>query len=201
LSRYDYVKRKTSYDNWFQWIRKNVQKANPLLWAVDNSLACAPRPLRYHPTFGGRGPIIPQEARPVLDEWLKSVKNQGIGTIVVLATCNEMKRYASVVTPLADLLALYRSCGFLVHHHPVEDPHHAVGSAKAELLDQVEALKQVVLAEYGKRTGGMLIHCSGGMDRSAPIAAYVANETIGDCPFSCFAHAESSIFGLLPLPA
>jgi len=160
-----------------------VQAANPLLWVVDKRLACAPRPLRYHQRFGGRVSLLSPEAAPALREWLESLRTHGIGTIVVLATAGEMKRYSSVVAPLPDLLSLYRSFGFLVHHHPVEDPLHAPVSAKAGILDQIEALKPIILAEYEERTGGMLLHCSGGMDRTAPMAAFVANETGGVCPF------------------
>ncbi len=169
--------------DWRTWIRNNVQAANPLLWIVENSLACAPRPLRYHPKFGGRVPLIPREAAPALREWLDSLKAHGIGTIVALATPGEMKRYSSVIAPQPDLISLYRSLGFLVHHHPVEDPAHVAASAKAGILDQMEALKPTILAEYQERTGGMLIHCSGGMDRTAPIAAFVASESVGACPF------------------
>jgi hypothetical protein len=73
-------------DRWRTWIRNNVRAANPLLWVVENRLACAPRPLRYDRTFGGRIPLLPPEAAPALREWLESLKAQGIGTIVVLAT-------------------------------------------------------------------------------------------------------------------
>jgi Cyclin-dependent kinase inhibitor 3 (CDKN3) len=172
-----------SEENWRRWIRKNVQAANPLLWILDNSLACAPRPLRYHPTFGGRVELIAPEAAPVLREWLEALRAYGIGTIVALATPGEMKRYSAVVSPQPDLLSLYRSFGFLVHHHPVEDPAHSPLSAKVGILRQMERLGPVVIAEYEKRVGGMLISCSGGMDRSAPIAAFVANKVAGPFPF------------------
>lgn len=121
----------TNEEKWRAWIRKNVRLANPLLWVAERSLACAPRPLRYHPTFGGRVPLIVPEAAPVLREWLEGVKNQGIGTIVALATPGEIRRYASAVAPEKDLLSLYQSFGFMIHHHPVEDPAHAPGSARA----------------------------------------------------------------------
>lgn len=44
---------------WHERIRvakldSDVQAANRLLWIVENRLACAARPLRYHPKFGGR---------------------------------------------------------------------------------------------------------------------------------------------------
>lgn len=172
-----------SEENWRAWIRRNVRAADPLLWVLERSLACAPRPLRYHPTFGGRVALIAPDAAPVLREWLEGLRICGIGTIVALATPGEMKRYAAAVAPESDLLSLYRSLGFLVHHHPIEDPAHAPASARGGILQQMEALRPVVFAEYQKCVGGMLISCSGGMDRSAPIAAYVANKVAGPCPF------------------
>jgi hypothetical protein len=172
-----------SEESWRKWIRKSVQAANPLLWILDNCLACAPRPLRYHPAFGGRVPLIASQAAPVLREWLEAVRMSGVGTIVVLATPGELKRYSLVASPEPDLLSLYRSFGFLVHHNPVEDPAHAPAYARVGILQQMEALKPVVFAEYQTRIGAMLISCSGGMDRSAPIAAFVASKAAGPCPF------------------
>jgi hypothetical protein len=170
--------------DWRRWIRNNVKAADPLLWIIDTSLACAPRPLRYHPKFGGRVPLIPAGAAPALREWLRLLRDHGVGTIVVLATHEEMKRYSSVVAPEPDLLSVYRYFGFLVHHHRIEDPRHAAAaSAKAGILDQIEALKPIVFREYQQRTGGMLVHCSGGMDRTAPIVAFIASESVGACPF------------------
>ncbi len=161
-----------------RWIRKNVQAANPLLWVVEKSLACSPRPLRYHPEFGGRSRLIPLEAAPALSRWLDSVKGQGIGTIVCLATAGEMKRYSLVVQPHSDLLSLYKSSGLVVYTHPVEDPAHAADSDRMGILEQLEALKPTILGEYCGRIGAMLIHCSGGMDRTAPIAAFVATHSL-----------------------
>ncbi len=169
-------------DAWRTWIRKHVQSAG-LLWVIEGRLACSPRPLRYHPRFGGRLPQLPPEAGPILGEWLQSLKNRSVGTIVVLATDGEMKRYATAVAPAPDLLSLYRSLGFVVHHHPIEDPLHAPASEKGGIISQIEALKPIVLTEYQARTGGMLLHCSGGMDRSAPVAAFIASESVGRCPF------------------
>jgi Cyclin-dependent kinase inhibitor 3 (CDKN3) len=167
-----------SESEWQSWIRKNVQAANPLLWVVEKSLACAPRPLRYHPKFGGREVrLLPTEAASALSAWLESIKEQGIGTIACLATPGEMKRYSLVVSPHPDLLSLYKSSGFVVHAHPVEDPAHAGASARKGILEQLESLKPAILSEYRNRTGAMLIHCSGGMDRTAPIAAFVASHS------------------------
>ncbi len=171
-----------SETEWRSWIRRNVQAANPLLWVLEPTLACTPRPLRYHREFGGRVPVIPPQAAPALIEWLDSVKNRGIGTIVCLATPGELKRYSLVASPRPDLLSLYQSLGFLVHHHPVEDPRHAPASKKQGIRERLEALRPTILREYQARTGGMLIHCSGGMDRSAPVAAFVASRSVGCTP-------------------
>jgi len=133
---------------WRSWIRKNVQAANPLLWVIEKSLACAPRPLRYDPKFGGRVPfLIPSEATSALSEWIAALKDEGIGTIVCLAPPGELNRYSLVVFPLADLISLYRSSGFVVHPHPVEDPAYASAHEKGGILKQMEALKPTILSE------------------------------------------------------
>lgn len=155
------------------WIRSRIRSADPALWVIECQLACSPRPLRYHSVFGGRIPSIPVEARPALLEWLRRLRSDGIGTIVVLATSAELNRYTPVVSPHNDLIDFYKSHGFVVHHHPVEDPAHARAAERPGILAQMTTLKPIVLQEFGTRSGAMLIHCSGGMDRTSPVAAYV----------------------------
>ncbi len=145
-----------------------------MLWVLEKSLACSPRPLRYNERFGGRIPSLPREANTAVIHWLNSVRDLGIGTIVCLATPGELKRYAPAVGTATDLLALYRSNGFVVHHHPVQDPAHARGNTQVRILEQLERLKPVVYDEYRSRTGAFLIQCSGGMDRASPVAAFIA---------------------------
>jgi len=164
---------------WRGWIRQNVQAADPLLWVIEKRLACAPRPLRYHPVFGGRIPLIPSEAASALLEWIASIKHRGVKTIMCLATPGEMMRYASATSPHGDLLSLYRSSGLEVHSHPIVDPAHVAPHNRTGILKQIESLKPIVLSEYRSRAGALLIHCSGGMDRTAPIAAYIASRSEG----------------------
>ncbi len=163
-----------SEKQWKHWIRKRVQGAAPVLWILEERLACSPRPLRYRGPFRGRIPVLPPEAHGPLVEWLASLRELGIGTITCLATLGELRRYSPALAGAANLLALYSSSGFRVHHHPVEDPHHAPEEARGGILEQLEQLKPVVYDEYLSRTGAFLIHCSGGMDRASPVAAYIA---------------------------
>ncbi len=159
---------------WRQWIRSRVRAAAPLLWVLEGRLACSPRPLRYHSDFGGRLLLLPSGAAGTLSNWLLSVQQQGIRTIVCLATPGEIKRYAAVIGPHRDLIALYRFRGFVVHHHPIEDPVHASVEARPRILEQLEQIKPIVLEEYHQRAGSLLIHCSGGMDRASPVTAFIA---------------------------
>jgi protein tyrosine/serine phosphatase len=46
----------------------------------------------------------------------------------------------------------------------------------------MEALQPTILSEYQARKGAMLIHCSGGMDRTAPIVAFIASHSTGSAP-------------------
>jgi hypothetical protein len=159
---------------WRRWIRERVQRASPLLWVLEQNLACSPRPLRYHPQFGGRAPCLPPEAYEALKEWISSVRENGIRTVVVLATDGELRRYLPAIGKATDLLALYRSAGFVVHHHGVEDPAHASPEAAPRLLEQIARLKSIIYDEYLSGPRALLIHCSGGMDRASPIAASIA---------------------------
>ncbi len=163
-----------SEKEWRQWIRSKVQGAAPLLWVLNRRLACSSRPLRYHARFGGRLLFFPPEAADALSEWLEAVRQEGIGTITCLATHGELKRYATLTGPDEGLVSFYRHRGFRVHHHPIEDPRHAPREARAGILEQLERLKPVVFDEFQHRSGALLLHCSGGMDRSAPVAAFIA---------------------------
>lgn len=159
------------------WIRDRIQAADPALWVIESKLACSPRPLRYHSQFGGRIPSIPAAARPDLERWLAALRSIGIGTIVVLVTPGEMRRYAAVVAPSGDLVSFYESERFVVHAHPIEDPAHAAVAARPGILGQLQDLKPVIFREFEARVGAMLVHCSGGMDRTSPIGAYIANRS------------------------
>jgi hypothetical protein len=156
-----------------------VQASDPFLWVLEGHLACSPRPLRYHPQFGGRVPRLSCEATAALLTWLLAVRRKGIGPITGLATPGEPKRYADAAGTPADLMALYRTEGVAVHHHP-KDPARVSAEARVGILEQLERLKPVVLGEYEERAGGLLIHCSGGMDRAAPMAALITSRKGGD---------------------
>src|SRR3989442_7121662 len=114
-----------SETEWRSWIQKNVQAVNPLLWVIEKSLACAPGPLRYHGEFGGRVPLIPSEAPSALSEWPDSLKDRGIGTIVCLATVEEMRRQSLIVSPQADLVSTEPSLGSVAHDQSVAHTAHA----------------------------------------------------------------------------
>jgi hypothetical protein len=53
-----------SEKDWTRWIRERVQGAAPVLWVLEKSLACSPRPLRYDERFGGRIPSLPHRQMP-----------------------------------------------------------------------------------------------------------------------------------------
>jgi hypothetical protein len=159
---------------WRKWIRERVQAADPMLWVLASRLACSPRPLRYHPAYKDHRGILPSEAHDELYRWVDRIRWPGIGLIVCLATAAELRRYTAAAAPQPGLLDLYRSQGIEVHHLPVEDPHHASSGAKVGIKAQLELLKpriHILFRQSGKAT---LLHCSGGMDRSTPIAAYIA---------------------------
>jgi hypothetical protein len=111
-------------------------------------------------------PRLPCEATEAVFTWLLAVRRKGIGTITCLATPGELKRYADVIGIHADLTSFYRSEGLVVHHHPIEDPARVSAEVRFGILERLERLKPVVFSEYEGRVGGLLIHCSGGMDRA-----------------------------------
>ena len=67
-----------------------------LLWVIPGLLACAHRPLRHHPQFGGSRRNLPPEAQSSIFNWVDRIKDQGIRGIISLMHPKEMNHYSQV---------------------------------------------------------------------------------------------------------
>ena len=55
-----------------------------LVWVIPKALACAHRPLRHHPRFGGSGLDLPSESAVEVRDWVRRIKKYGIHSIICL---------------------------------------------------------------------------------------------------------------------
>lgn len=143
-----------------------------LLWILDERLACAHRPLRHHPLYGGSGEPIPRDATRLVLEWTASVRSAGIASIISFMHDRDLRCYSELELEAEDLLQFYEHQGFTVARLPWEDPAHSKTSpaAKQKKLEQCRA---AALDAFDRLPKPALLQCSAGIDRSAPAAAYI----------------------------
>jgi len=74
-----------------------------------------------------------------------------------------------------DLLAYFKAQGLSIAHHPYEDPTHK-HTPPTQARKTHERIRSEALHSYDDLPKPVLIQCSAGEDRSAPIAAYIYAE-------------------------
>jgi len=148
-------------------------QSNLLVWVIPNTLACAHRPLRYHPEFCGSGLELPIEATSAVLQWVEQVKTCGIRGIICLMHPKELRHYAKLNFGASDLLNLYEKAGFTVRHLPWEDPRHRPVTDLRSFRDELIQIRDEALTAFDSLPKPVLLHCSAGQDRSAPVAAYI----------------------------
>lgn len=143
-----------------------------LIWLLGGDLACSQRPLRYHPTFGGRGKL-PPEAKPLIVKWVDRVKSLGIRSIISLLEDQQHEKYyinGGLNLHPEGLYGYYRSKGFECCVIPIVDSPRSVKSNCGK------ALVAEVLAAFDRMSKPVLLHCSAGIDRTSPVAAHIASK-------------------------
>jgi hypothetical protein len=152
--------------------------SNLVVWVLDGALACAQRPLRRHPVFGGRKPL-PPEARNAVIEWVRRIAAMGFESIICLSHEKELKYYISLDLHPDGLLGFYRSSGLKVEHLGWPDPAHAQTSAERERrMALVDHIRVEASEAFERMPKPVLLHCSSGIDRSPPVAAFIVGKHI-----------------------
>jgi len=143
-----------------------------LHWVILDRLACAHRPLRHHPRYGGSGNNLDSSATGLVHDWVKEVQRCGIKGIISLMHDRDLRYYTALDLGTADLLGFYEQHGFEVSHIPWEDPHHKK-STLTEKRRMFLRVRQKALAAYDVLPKPVLVQCSAGIDRSSPVAAFI----------------------------
>ncbi len=150
------------------------EDSNLVVWVLDGAFACAQRPLRRHPIFGGRKPL-PPEARSAVIGWVRRIVARGFVGIICLSHEKELRYYEPLRLHPDGLLGFYRASGLEVKHLPWPDPAHAHTAAERKRrMALVERIKAEASEAYECMPKPVLLHCSSGIDRSPPVAAFIA---------------------------
>jgi hypothetical protein len=143
-----------------------------ICWIKQNELACTVRPLRRHPLYAYGRLTLPPEARPLVDDWITFVKVENIRSILSLMHDADLACYRLLGFRNENLLDHLMDAGFQIAPCPYEDPHYKKSSHQEKLATLVEVRKRALIA-FRKLPAPVLIMCSSGIDRSAPVAAFI----------------------------
>ncbi len=147
---------------------------------IPDALACAHRPLRHHPQYGGSGRDLPTEATSEVARWVDLIRDFGIHTIISLIHPKELRHYAHLDLGAEDLIYFYRKSGFEVRHIPWEDPAHRPTSERFTFQEELTRIREEALRAFDELPKPVLLHCSAGIDRSSPVAAYIWSKHEGE---------------------
>jgi hypothetical protein len=103
------------------------------------------------------------------------LKVEGIRSIISLMHDGDTDCYRSLALADGDVLAYLESQGFVAARHKYEDPAHK-HTPEAQARKLLVQIRAEALASYDGLTKPVVMLCSAGQDRSAPVAAYIATQ-------------------------
>ena len=95
--------------------------------------------------------------------------------MICLMHPKELRYYDNLDGVPTGLLGLYKGYGLEVCHIQWADPAHAATPKdRGVLRNQVHQIKHQAYAAFTRLQKPVLLHCSAGIDRSAPVAEHIA---------------------------
>jgi len=143
-----------------------------VVWVIESNLACCHRPLRYNCLYGGSARFLDTAAKPLIEAWMAEILRLRFRSVLCLMSPEEVNLYRQIEFDGMDLLEYYEHAGLRVSNIPWKDPHH-VRSDRAALQKKTEEVSKIALENYHELPKPVLLHCSAGIDRSAPVAGYI----------------------------
>lgn len=139
------------------------------IWVIPGKLACAQRPLRDKSEFGGgpgkRPKPLPLQARPLVEAWVSRAIEAGFRSVISLLEPKQLLLHyvaGGLNLHAEGLLGYYESRGLQVKSIPCTDYQEPSDQKKLRVLEAFRSLPQPVL-----------LHCSAGIDRTSPVAAFL----------------------------
>ncbi len=143
-----------------------------LTWVIPDQLACGHRPLRHHQVYGGSARNLDSGATSFLFEWVEFMQVYDVQSIICLMHENELAYYNALDLNASNLVEFYRFQGFKVCHLPWEDPAHSDTDLET-IAKQRREIRHDALEAFDNLPKPVLLHCSAGIQRSAPVAAFI----------------------------
>jgi len=153
-----------------------------VIWVIPDQLACAHRPLRHHPKFGGSGQALPPEAAPEVVRWVDRIVAARFRGLICLMHPKEVAHYTALELGASDIIELYRAKGLSVCHLPWDDPAHRPSHERASFEAELLRIRAESLECFDRLPNPVLLHCSAGIDRSSPVCAYIYSERARQAP-------------------
>ncbi len=147
-----------------------------VVWVIPGALACAHRPLRHHHEYGGSRRDLPPEATGAVVHWVDRIIGAGFRSVICLMHPKEVAHYSALNLGAADLIAYYRMRGLQVCHKPWDDPAHRPLGQRASFESELRRIRTESLECFDQLPKPVLLHCSAGIDRSSPVAAFIWNQ-------------------------
>lgn len=147
-----------------------------LIWVIPEKLACAHRPLRKHPDYGGSQVDLPADAAPLVLQWVRRIKEEGIQSVIAIMGDRELAHYNLAAIGASGLLDLYEKEGLKVRRINWQDPAHPAVSVGLSYDEQLQQARVAALEAFDAFRKPVLIHCSSGIQRSSPVAAFISTE-------------------------
>ncbi len=143
-----------------------------LVWVIPDQLACAHRPLRHNRLYGGSASNLAPDATSLVFDWVEIIQILSIKSIICLMHRDELPHYARLDLGAANLIEFYKLRGFEVCHIEWRDPRHSK-TDPAMIEYKKKQVRRQALEAYDGLPKPVLLHCSAGIQRSAPVAAYI----------------------------
>ena len=162
--------------NRIRWQIRRGDDSEILIWLLNGDLACSQRPLRDHPIFGGRRHPLPPKAKPLVIEWVDRVQSLCVRSIISLLEDGQHEKYyirGGLDLHPQGLYGYYGSRGFEYCTIPIVDSPKSLRSNEGRILEER------VLAAFDRMRKPVLLHCSAGIDRTSPVAAYIVSKRGG----------------------
>jgi hypothetical protein len=125
-----------------------------------------------HGVYGGSGLPIPVAAKPLIVDWVEQIRMEGIASIITFMHDRDLRCYQLIDLGGLDLTAFLQREGFHMFPLPWEDPAHSKTDQSAR-REKLERVRKDALEAYDRLPKPVLLRRSAGIDRSAPVAAYI----------------------------